>query len=402
MQRRNFLKTTAVTGVGVALQVGLLNAAPLPKVTGPLAISMWDFSWLERRWPGAGYEDWDLALSQLKARGYNAVRIDAYPHLIFNNPDKEYLLKPVWTTQDWGSPAIIKVNIQPHLINFLKKCRQYKIKVGLSAWWREDEDKSFSVIKSPEKLGEVWLSVLDLVQQHGLLDQLLYVDLSNEWPIKPWTPFNQELGWWDTSAAILWMRQSIAVLRAKYPMIPYTFSFTGEITPQIIGKGDLSMLDLLDPHIWMTSSYGGEFYKTVGYNYELFDNKGYDNLALKGEKLYREKENYWKEGLLKQIEVAAEWSRQTGLPLITTECWGIVDYKDWPLLQWDWVKELCALGTNAAAKTGRWAAIATSNFCGPQFNGMWRDKAWHKKLTGHIKSSSVEQALQSSKLIRRL
>ncbi|MDR1800091.1 MAG: hypothetical protein LBR19_09490, partial [Bifidobacteriaceae bacterium] len=26
---------------------------------------MWDFSWLERRWPGGGYEDWDEALGAL-------------------------------------------------------------------------------------------------------------------------------------------------------------------------------------------------------------------------------------------------------------------------------------------------------------------------------------------------
>jgi hypothetical protein len=28
----------------------------------PRAITMWDFSWLERCWPGAGYEYWDKAL----------------------------------------------------------------------------------------------------------------------------------------------------------------------------------------------------------------------------------------------------------------------------------------------------------------------------------------------------
>ncbi len=43
----------------------------------PRAITMWDFSWLERRWPGAGYEDWDQALDELAERGYDAVRIDA-------------------------------------------------------------------------------------------------------------------------------------------------------------------------------------------------------------------------------------------------------------------------------------------------------------------------------------
>ena len=48
----------------------------------PMAITMWDFSWLERRWPGAGYEDWDMALDELKERGYNCIRIDAFPHLM--------------------------------------------------------------------------------------------------------------------------------------------------------------------------------------------------------------------------------------------------------------------------------------------------------------------------------
>ena len=37
----------------------------LHTIQHPLALTMWDFSWLERRWPGAGYEDWDLALDEL-------------------------------------------------------------------------------------------------------------------------------------------------------------------------------------------------------------------------------------------------------------------------------------------------------------------------------------------------
>jgi hypothetical protein len=48
-------------------------------LTRPIAIAMWDFSWLERRWPGAGYENWSVALDELVERGYDAVRIDAYP-----------------------------------------------------------------------------------------------------------------------------------------------------------------------------------------------------------------------------------------------------------------------------------------------------------------------------------
>ena len=74
---------------------------------------------------------------------------------------------------------------------------------------------------------------------------------------------------------------------------------------------------------------------------------------------------------------------------MTTECWGIVDYKDWPLLNWDWVMELCELGVRTAAASGRWAAIATSNFCGPQFAGMWREVDWHRRLTDLIHESAL-------------
>ena len=63
------------------------------------------------------------------------------------------------------------------------------------------------------------------------------------------------------------------------------------------------------------------------------------------------------------------------------------------MLEWSWVKEICAFGTIEAAKQGRWKYIATSNFCGPQFTGMWRDIEWHRKLTGIIKKASLDADL---------
>lgn len=44
--------------------------ADIFSVDAPFAITMWDFSWIERRWPGAGYEDWDQVLTELTERGY--------------------------------------------------------------------------------------------------------------------------------------------------------------------------------------------------------------------------------------------------------------------------------------------------------------------------------------------
>ena len=91
LDRRSFLSSSLASSLAAtraANSSDLLAAPGAPHslrrhiTTHPLALTMWDFSWLERRWPGAGYEDWDLALDELKARGYDGVRIDAYPHLI--------------------------------------------------------------------------------------------------------------------------------------------------------------------------------------------------------------------------------------------------------------------------------------------------------------------------------
>jgi hypothetical protein len=198
------------------------------------------------------------------------------------------------------------------------------------------------------------------------------------------------------------MTASIALLKEHYPDIPYTFSFTGEINRETIAKGPFKMLDFLEPHIWMTSYNGGEFYSKAGYHYERFDYTGYRNMALNGKRIYEERKDYWQDGLKEQIRLAAGWSEHLRQPLITTECWGVVDYKDWPLLDWGYVRELCALGAKEAARTGRWLAIATSNFCGPQFVGMWRDKEWHRQLTDTIHSSKVDKDLTDSGLVRRM
>ena len=349
------------------------------------AITMWDFSWLERRWPGAGYEDWDEALDGLVERGYDAVRIDAYPHLLAADPEKEWELIPCWNQHDWGSPAKCRVRVMPALIEFIAKCAERKIGVALSTWFREDSTGRRLLVPTARRHGEIWQRTLELIERAGLLDQILYVDLCNEWPMKDWAPFfnNGNAGQyiWSAEASTDWMRESIALLKNAYPRMDFCFSFASDLE-NWQGK-DVSFLDLLEPHIWMVQ--GGDFYQRIDYKYECFDSIGYEKLVRMAEPLYRSDEEHWQQALCKCIGNAADWSRASGKPLVTTECWGTVVYKDWPMLDWGWVKELCALGVERAAATNRWAALASSNFCGPQFVGMWRDVAWHQRLTKIIR-----------------
>ena len=376
----------------------------------PRAITMWDFSWLERRWPGAGFEDWDVALDELTERGYDAVRIEAYPHLVGVDPTKEWVLDEVWNQQDWGSPDRIKVQVQPALNEFIRKCGERDIRVGLSSWYRTDTTHQEMTITTPEIMAQRWINTLKTIDDAGLLDNILYVDLCNEWPGNIWAPFFNALypkvywGQWDAPESMEWMKKAIALVREAYPDLPLVFSTDSQDLWRF--KNDLSYFDLVEHHIWMANQNQGEFLKAIDYKNGRFDPQAYKNVQANAERVYREKPDYWSGLLIKQIDAMAETARGIGKPLITTECWGIIDYKDWPMLKWDWVKDLCEMGVKEAAATGQWVGIATSNFCAPQFVGMWRDVEWHRRLTTLIKSSSINPELleseEAQKLIKRL
>ncbi|MCK0127525.1 cellulase-like family protein [Erythrobacter sp. F6033] len=365
---------------------------------------MWDFSWLERRWPGAGYENWDQALDELVERGYDAIRIDVYPHLIDANPMKTWRLKPVWHVQDWGAPGLVDVQVLPALIEFLSKCQQRDIKLGISSWFREDLDNVRLQITDGEALARIWKSTLDHINAAGLLDSVLYVDVCNEWPGPLWAPFMQpELQWGEFHAprAEHFMRRAFATLRADYPEIPFLFS-TNNSDIQDYARHDLSYLDAIDHHEWMVNENGNEFYNIIGYEYQRFSQDDYIEMQQLAASTYAARPEYWDTLLREEIAELADISRNTGKPMIITECWAIVDYKDWPLLPWDWVKDVCSVGTLSAAATGRWLVNATSNFCGPQFVGMWRDVEWHQNLTAVIKNAPIEPELMNGRLWERL
>jgi len=313
----------------------------LNQLKHPLAITMWDFSWLERRWPGAGYEDWNLVLDQLVERGYNAIRIDAYPHLLAEDPTREWSLKRLWSIQNWGSPAPCTVQVQPALNTFISLCAERNIHVALSSWFREDTTDARMKITTAQKHAEIWIETLRQIEDAGLLDSILFVDLCNEWPGEYWAKFfvndPPEMTWknWHTEKSMIWMKTSLEDVREAYPQLDYCYST--DIT-KYSEQRDCSFFDLHEPHIWMAFCNDQEYYNEVGYKFGLHDITEYDRIAANAERVYRNRPEYWK-GLMKEaIHEAARHSKRTHRPLVTTECWGVVDYKDWPGLSWDWVK----------------------------------------------------------------
>lgn len=363
----------------------------------PYAIAMWDFSWLERRWPGAGYEDWDKALDELAERGYDAVRIDAYPHLVAAGPETRWELLPVWNQEDWGAPALVTVQVLPGLVEFIGKARDRGIGVGLSSWFRQDRADSRMRIRTPEDLGRSWIAVLDHLEAAGLLDALLYVDLCNEFPLKTWAPYlyrddlpapsgaNRSM---NDALVADWMGRAIAVVRARHPHLAYTFSQT--ITAEDLAPQDVGALDFLEPHVWM--AIVSDFQARIGYEFTKFDPLGYEVLVAKARHGYESDRHRYDHVLFETIDRLAAWSRANDRHLVTTEAWSLVCYKDWPGLDWDWLLDLNARAVERAAATGRWIGLCTSNFTGPQFVGVWRQVQYHRRLTDLIKASPIEPA----------
>ena len=81
-----------------------------------LALTMWDFSWLTRReGHEAEYADFDDVLDELVDRGYNCVRIDAFPHLVARGSDGElverFTILPEPFSAQWGNST--PVNVDP-------------------------------------------------------------------------------------------------------------------------------------------------------------------------------------------------------------------------------------------------------------------------------------------------
>jgi hypothetical protein len=242
------------------------------------------------------------------------------------------------------------------------------------------------------------------LKDDNLLETILYVDLCNEWPASVWTPFfkaERKGHDWSVAASMDWMKATIAVLKSKYPTIPYTFSFD-HYEEGILQKQPLPFLDFVEQHLWMASLKDGEFNNKVGIDWNGFSAADTHRTVEKAETLYRENKAHWDDILVNSINQLANDSRAARIPLITTECWSMVNYKDYPMLNWNWIKDLCALGVETAAATKQWVAMATSNFCGPQFTGMWQEVAWHQQLTGIIKTAAVNDSIANSAIAKRI
>ncbi|GEM_PF-384061 len=392
------------------------KATLIRRLQRPVAIAMWDFSWLLRRHPNGGFEDWERSLDELAERGYNAVRMDVFPHLVgrsqAGHASNRFTYRGCAPGRHalWGNDVEVTVNPREALLEFIPLCRQRNITVALSTWFLSSAD-NLPPIEGMEGFIEVWESTIDFMAGNRLLENTLFIDLLNEYPL--WHGFNwlreqaaraanaaktaltaagQEFMQVDKPGVIsdaerTFYRQGCTRLlthfRQRYPQYDFTTSITANTDAFHPERCvDIAAMDVLDAHIW---------FGQIPYLHRLKMGDVQDLSPEQILKLYGELKQLWNENrqelirwMDEQMGGYALMARAHQAVLGNTEGWGSIGWDDIPPLDWEFIKESADLCVDLALKH-HYQFICTSNFTHPHFKRLWADVGWHQRITSKIK-----------------
>ncbi len=427
--RREFIKTASLGMTAVASPSSLLKSCekpatnPLPskklsQIQSPLALTMWDYSWLLRHYKTGEFKNWDKVLDELVERGYNAIRIDCFPHFVAKNPDGKlqeefFCPKKKWGLSLWGNNFSTYINPRKALLEFLPLCAKKGVAVGLSTWFGGHGTNQNTLFKDKIDFVRVWDETLEFLNQHNLLDNVIYVDVLNEYPLwHGYTWLTQSVNQLEDASNKGQSKQKFDFLnksgKRQYnpTQIDFYNTFIKEVIKELSDKWpkldwfasqtnthntpwtdlDTNNFDALDIHLWFV--YNKKFSRNTQYFQKIHTLKN----DTKFKECYEAIKEYWslhKSDLVtwmdKQIERRAQKAKNQNVPCGNTEGWGAVFWMDHPHLDWDWIKETGEIGAQLGAKHG-YKFNCTSNFTHPQFKGIWQDIAWHQRVTKIIKN----------------
>lgn len=380
------------------------------------AIAMWDFSWLRRHYRGGGFDNWDVALDGLVERGYDALRIDCFPDLIAADPEGQYCDEYLFTTGPsnyvwdlWINRWTLRVHPRASLLSFIRKCQERDLKIGLSTWMiRATEPKRHNRVQGAEELVRIWDETLTVLKDAGLLRNIIYVDILNEYPVYNgfvWLghllesmrePLRADGRYNAGQIALMGevITKVLGDLRAKWPELIFMTSFTsGKWEPHL--EIDLQAFQCLDSHFWVgvhPRLFGDTGYGEQLHQFGVGNDHGFENVYKAIQTTWCEHRDELQGWLTERVERFVRVARQRGLPCGNTEGWAMVNWRDHPMLDWEFTKELGLIGAELGVKNG-YAFNCSSNFTHPSFEGLWEDIHWHREVTDRIKSGTSAHPL---------
>jgi hypothetical protein len=381
----------------------------------PVAIAMWDFSWLLRHDPGCEFADWDRVLDDLVKRGYNAVRFDVFPHLVGSAPDGRvsdtyHFPKSGWKPVMWGNQYSTTVNPRRALKEFIPRCLDRGLHLGLSTWFLGPGVERFEGLDS---LVRLWDETLDFLKDNDLLHNIYYVDLLNEYPlfhgfswlrnqmdsdIKSRTEkartegaheWKEKAGDYNNAASrnlyVGFANDALARMQAKWPELDFLISLTnsGSADWRVMAPTKVAALDV---HYWFVfnsllpdkSGYWENIHSLADSDKEL---PNVQAALLKNWTKHKPKLVEWMD---QQMAEVAALGKRHNKPVGNTEGWGTISWLDHPALTWEFIKESAEICAKLGRKHG-YRFNCTSNFTHPQFPRLWADVKWHQRVTGIIR-----------------
>lgn len=424
--RRDFIKKVSLAA-GAMIVSDISNASSYPlfftdkgntvRVSGlknPVAIAMWDYSWILRHHRYGEFENWDKVLEGLAERGYNAIRIDAMPQFVAANSSGEVEhefrnIKDGWVPSLWGNDYTMSFRPREALLEFLPKCKKFGIKVGLATWFMRHGTDRKDIFMEEGGLLRAWDETLAFLQSHDLLDNVIYVDLLNEYPnwhgydwfknemnkrsdVKQFKLDNPDAnvpGADDDKKQGNLLQQrfytdfinkTIQTLKGKYPDLEFFASLDSGMD---LDRIDLSNFNALDYHIWFAHSGKIPGLSDISSRNQTLDYRKVNANLIEYWKANKSSLVDWMDGRITDIATTASKNK---IVCGNTEGWGPIFWFDHPELDWQWVKESADICVDLALKHDNYKFICTSNFTHPQFKGMWEDRKWHRQITSRIKN----------------
>ena len=113
----------------------MTNKGLLKSLDKPLAIAMWDFSWMLAE----DFGDIGTALDGLVERGYNAVRIDVFPPALYSHVTRGINTFTYPGRGDaevlWGNRTERKINTPEKVVEIFTECIKRGVYIGISSWF---------------------------------------------------------------------------------------------------------------------------------------------------------------------------------------------------------------------------------------------------------------------------
>lgn len=363
-----------------------------------LAMANWDHGWLIRR-DGRQVEYRSLARSmrELAERGYNALRVDVFPHLIASRPDG------VVVDRFDVLPGEGACQVQPRklLLELAGLAREHDIRLWLTSRFLPDTQARRNFVRRPRDFVDVWLQTLDLLRREGLVDVVAALDFCHEFtspqtssgafrrlfgrhPVNPLA----RLGVWSrhTDEQVeAYLREVPRALRAVFPEIAYGVSASAS-TERQLRRLDTTELDFLDSHMWLEDN------PAVG----LLIGSSLPGSRLAVARALQSRAAAWVlrtrsqqllEPLGERLEATAEFARLRRLQPVVGAGFVRLAVDDQIA-----VPVLCHLSealVEVSLVQGFRVLVPTVQ-ARPENIGLWSEIEWHRRVTGMIRHGSLE------------